>query len=110
LFPPDRSEYPNIFPDSPDFPEYPEKYPETPDLYLTAVKKFDPFKMRSGLVPERRVGRDGDGECSLSALKDRSLVDLASDDVYRTNRPPCYGQGCGVRLVVDSTPPVGGSA
>jgi hypothetical protein len=28
-------------------------------------------KMRSGLLPERRVGRDGDGECSLSALKDR---------------------------------------
>jgi hypothetical protein len=32
LIPPDRPEYPDIFPDSPDFPEYPEKYPETPDL------------------------------------------------------------------------------
>jgi hypothetical protein len=30
-------------------------------------------------------------------------------DPYRTNRPPCYGRGCGVRLVVDSTPPIGGS-
>jgi hypothetical protein len=66
-------------------------------------------EMRSGLSPERRVGRDGDGECSLSALKDRSSVDLASLDFYRTNRPPCIGQGCGVRLVVDSTLPVGGS-
>jgi hypothetical protein len=33
---------------------------------------------RSGLSPERRVGRDG--ECSLSALKDRSSDDLASVD------------------------------
>jgi hypothetical protein len=31
-------------------------------------------EMRSGLSPERRVRRDGDGECSLSALKDRSSV------------------------------------
>jgi hypothetical protein len=31
-------------------------------------------KMRSGLLPEWRVGRDGDGECSLSTLKDRSSV------------------------------------
>jgi hypothetical protein len=66
-------------------------------------------EMRSGLLPERRVGRDGDGECLLSALKDRSSVDLASVDFYRTNRPPCIGRGCGVRLVVDSIPPVGGS-
>jgi hypothetical protein len=66
-------------------------------------------KMRSSLLLERRVGRDGDGECSLSALKDRSSVDLASVDFYRTNRPPCIGRGCGVRLVVDSTLPVGGS-
>jgi hypothetical protein len=28
---------------------------------------------------------------------------------FRTKRPPCYGRGCGVRLVVDSTPPIGGS-
>jgi hypothetical protein len=27
--------------------------------------------MRSGLFPEWRVGRDGHGECSLSAPKDR---------------------------------------
>jgi hypothetical protein len=27
----------------------------------------------------------------------------------RTNCPPCYGRGCGVRLVMDSTLPVGGS-
>jgi hypothetical protein len=66
-------------------------------------------EMRSGLSPERRVERDGDGECSLSALKDRSSVDLASVDFYCTNRPPSIGQGCGVRLVVDSVPPVGGS-
>jgi hypothetical protein len=66
-------------------------------------------EMRSGLSPEQRVGRDGDGECSLSALNDRSSVDLASDDFYYTNFPPCYGRGCGVRLVVDSTHPVGGS-
>jgi hypothetical protein len=66
-------------------------------------------KMRSSLLLERRVGRDGDGECSLSALKDRSSVDLALVDFYRTNRPPCIGRGCGVRLVVDSTLPVGGS-
>jgi hypothetical protein len=52
---------------------------------------------------------DGDGECLLSALKDRLSVDLASVDFYRTNRPPCIGRGCGVRLIVDSTPPVGGS-
>jgi hypothetical protein len=32
-----------------------------------------------------------------------------SKDSYRTNRPPCYGRGCGVRLVVDTVPPVGGS-
>jgi hypothetical protein len=68
-----------------------------------------PRGVRSGLSPERCVGRDGDGECTLSALKDRSSVDLASVDFYRTNRPPCYGRGCGVRLVVDSTLPVGGS-
>jgi hypothetical protein len=36
-------------------------------------------EMRFGLSPERRVGRDGDGECSLSALKDR--VDLPPDGV-----------------------------
>jgi hypothetical protein len=36
-------------------------------------------EMRSGLSPERRVGCDGDGECSLSALKDR--VDLPLDAV-----------------------------
>jgi hypothetical protein len=42
--------------------------------------------MRSGLSPERRVGRDEDGECSLSALKDRLSVDLASVDFFRTNR------------------------
>jgi hypothetical protein len=65
--------------------------------------------MRSGLLPEWRVGCDGDGECSLSALKDRSSVDLASVDFYRTNRLPCIGRGCGVRLVVDSTLLVGGS-
>jgi hypothetical protein len=66
-------------------------------------------EMRSGLSPEQRVERDGDGECSLSALKDRLSVDLASVDFYRTNRPPCIGRGCGVRLVVDSTLLVGGS-
>jgi hypothetical protein len=36
-------------------------------------------EMRSGLSPERCVGRDGDGVCSLSALKDR--VDLPPDAV-----------------------------
>jgi hypothetical protein len=36
-------------------------------------------KMRSGLLPARRVERDGDGECSLSAPKDR--VDLPPDAV-----------------------------
>jgi hypothetical protein len=35
--------------------------------------------MGSGLSPERRAGRDVDGECSLSALKDR--VDLPPDAV-----------------------------
>jgi hypothetical protein len=52
-------------------------------------------KMRSGLSPERRVGRDGDGECSLSALKDRSSVDVASVDFYRTNRCLVLGGGAG---------------
>jgi hypothetical protein len=66
-------------------------------------------KMRSGLLTERRVRRMEIGECSLSALKDRSSVDLASVDFYRKNRPPCIGWGCGLRLVVDSTLPVGGS-
>jgi hypothetical protein len=66
-------------------------------------------KMRSALLLERRVGRDGDGECSLSALKDRSSVDLALVDFYRINRPLCIERGCRVRLVVDSTLPVGGS-
>jgi hypothetical protein len=51
--------------------------------------------MRSGLSPERHVGRDEDGKCSLSALKDRSSVDLASVDFYRTNRLPCIGRGAG---------------
>jgi hypothetical protein len=46
LIPPDRPEYPDIFPDSPDFPEYPEKYPETPDLNLTAAKKVVIFYVR----------------------------------------------------------------
>jgi hypothetical protein len=36
-------------------------------------------KMRSRLLPERRVRQDGDGECSLSALKDQ--VDLPPDVV-----------------------------
>jgi hypothetical protein len=66
-------------------------------------------KMRSGLSPEPHVGRDGDEEWSISALKDRSSVDLASVDYYRTNYPPCTRRGCGVRLVVDSTVPVAGS-
>jgi hypothetical protein len=35
--------------------------------------------MRSGLYPERHLERDGDGECSLSAHKDR--VDLPPDVV-----------------------------
>jgi hypothetical protein len=35
--------------------------------------------MRFGLSAERRVRRDGDGECSISALKDR--VDLPPDAV-----------------------------
>jgi hypothetical protein len=48
-------------------------------------------------------------ECSLSAHKDRSSVDLVSLDYFRTDRPPCIGRGCGVRLIVDSTLPVGGS-
>jgi hypothetical protein len=52
-------------------------------------------EMRSGLSPERRVGRDGDGECSLSPLKDRSSVDFASVDFYRTNCSPCIGRGAG---------------
>jgi hypothetical protein len=37
------------------------------------------MEMRSGLSPERRVGRDGDGECSLSALENQ--VDLPLDAV-----------------------------
>jgi hypothetical protein len=49
------------------------------------------------------------GSARSRPFKDRSSVDLASDDSYRTNHPPCYGRGCGVRLVVDSIPPVGGS-
>jgi hypothetical protein len=36
-------------------------------------------KMRYGLLPERRVERGGDGECSLSAPKDR--VNLPPDVV-----------------------------
>jgi hypothetical protein len=36
-------------------------------------------KMRSGLLPERRVEQDGDGECSLSAPKDR--VDLPPEAI-----------------------------
>jgi hypothetical protein len=66
-------------------------------------------KMRSGLLPERRVRRMEIGECSLSVLKVRSSVDLASVDFYRTNRPLCIRRVCGMRLVVDSTPPLGGS-
>jgi hypothetical protein len=49
------------------------------------------------------------GSARSRPLKDRSSVDLALDDFYRTNRLLCYGRGCGVRLVVDSVPPVGGS-
>jgi hypothetical protein len=64
-------------------------------------------KMRSGLLPERRVGRIELGECSLSALKDRSLVDLASVDFLLCKPPALYWAGYAVRLVVDSTPPVG---
>jgi hypothetical protein len=56
-------------------------------------------KMRSGLLPERCVRRMEIRECSLSVLKVRSSVDLASVDLYRTNRPPCIGRGCRVRLV-----------
>jgi hypothetical protein len=36
-------------------------------------------EMRFGFSPEQRVRRDGDGECSISALKDR--VDLPPDAV-----------------------------
>jgi hypothetical protein len=60
-------------------------------------------------LAERFVGSDGDGECSLSALKDRPSVDVVLVDYYCTNRPPCIGRGYRVRLVVDSTLPVGGS-
>jgi hypothetical protein len=52
-------------------------------------------KMRSSLLPERRVGQMELRECLLSAIKDRSSIDLASDDFYRTNRPPCIGRGAG---------------
>jgi hypothetical protein len=65
--------------------------------------------MQSRLSPERRVGRDGDGECLLQPLRTDRQSNHASLDSYRTNHPPCYGKGCGVRLVVDSTLPVGGS-
>jgi hypothetical protein len=43
-------------------------------------------EMRSGLSPEQGVGRDGDGECSLSAFKDR--VDLPPDAVSILFKPP----------------------
>jgi hypothetical protein len=51
--------------------------------------------------------------CDRSARSQPLRTDRQSNhvslDSYRTNRPPCYGRGCGVRLVVDSTLPVGGS-
>jgi hypothetical protein len=65
-------------------------------------------KMRSSLLPERRVGWDGDGECLLSALKDR--VDLPPDVVSTfVQTAHLVMGGCGVGLIVDSTLPVGGS-
>jgi hypothetical protein len=52
-------------------------------------------EMRSGLSPKRRVGRDGDGECSLSAPKDR--VDLPPDAVstFIQTAPLVMGEGAG---------------
>jgi hypothetical protein len=47
-------------------------------------------KMRFGLLPERRVGRMELGERSLSALKDRSSVDLASVDFLPYKLPALY--------------------
>jgi hypothetical protein len=41
--------------------------------------------------------------------KGPSWLTTRSNIYFYTNRPPCYGRGCGVRIVVDSTPPVGGS-
>jgi hypothetical protein len=66
-------------------------------------------KMRSGLLPERRVGRIGEGSAHPRPLQTDRQSNHASSGSYRTNHPPCYGRGCGVRLVVDSTLPVMGS-
>jgi hypothetical protein len=49
------------------------------------------------------------GSARSRPLRTDRQTNHASLDSYRTNRPPCYGRGCGVRLVVDSVPPVSGS-
>jgi hypothetical protein len=51
------------------------------------------WKMRSSLLPERRVRRMELGECSLSALKDRASVDLASVDFLPYKPPTLYWAG-----------------
>jgi hypothetical protein len=66
-------------------------------------------RMRSGLYPERRVGRMEMGSARSRPLRTDRQSNHVYLDSYRTNHPPCYGLGCGVRLVVDSAPPVGGS-
>jgi hypothetical protein len=49
------------------------------------------------------------GSARSRSLRTDRQTNHASLDSYPTNHPPCYGRGCGVRLIVDSTPPVGGS-
>jgi hypothetical protein len=49
------------------------------------------------------------GSARSRPLRTDRQTNHASLDSYRTNRLPYYGRGCGVRLVVDSVPPVGGS-
>jgi hypothetical protein len=50
-------------------------------------------KMRFGLLPERHVERDGDGECSLLAPKDQ--VDLPPDAVSTFVQTACLVMGGG---------------
>jgi hypothetical protein len=50
------------------------------------------------------------GSARSRPLRTDRQINHASLDSYHTNSSPCYGWGCGVRLVVDTTPPVGGSA
>jgi hypothetical protein len=73
-------------------------------LWMPTSGRCDPASRPSGVSDVMEMG----SACSRP-LRTDCQSNHASLDSYRTKRSPCYGRGCRVRLVVDSTLPLGGS-